>query len=584
MSEPALANHNPDTELDVEREPIDDQEVVNILAAYASEAEHARTSGPSPRDTIWRANWDRYWGRYDHSDKADWQSKHAMPEAPQFVDRWAAAMREALDSGGEWFTAEDETGTRTELVAPVNKLMRILLSRCARTPDGHRADFSSVFEDQMKLGALMTCCAAVTWKDDPRGGWVSVDSVDPREVWLDPKMRNLYRRRRTFMDKHELMALAKAEDANGDPLYNVDEIERLASASEQDGRDDRERSAGTGEGTGGAPGRKPIEIDEWLCTLLSADGEVIAQNALCVVANERFLIRGPEPNPFWHEQDWLVETPMVPVPFSPYGRSYMEDWSDVADAFVELTNLILDGVFTSTLKAFAAAPDMLKDATQLSNGISPNKIFELEDGVGIRDFMKEIDLGTLPPEAITVWQALKQELRDGAKLSEIALGQVPPKGQITATEITQVSQAGSAMIRSMARTIESRFLEPVLTLVWQTALQHMDFMDLADELGEEVAAMLQARREEFSESKLVFRVRGISGLVDRQSKLQNLLSFLQVAGQNELLMQALMQKTDPGKILDMLFKLFGVDPGELRLTQAEQLMQQAAQPPAEGMQ
>lgn len=577
MSEAYLADHNPSADVP-EETSLDDQEIVNILAAYATEAEQARESGPSPRDDTWRANWDRYWGRYDHSKKADWQSKHVMPEAPQFVDRWAAAMREALDAGGEWFTAEDETGTRTELVPHINKLMRILLSRCARTPDGHRADFSSVFEDQMKLGALMACCAAVTWKDDERGGWVAVDSVDPREVWLDPKMRNLYRRRRYFIDKYELLARAQEQDAEGNDLYNVEEIVRLASATEQEDRDDRERSSGTGEGTGGASGRKVIKIDEWLCTLLSPTGEVAGRNVLCVVANDRYLIRGPEANPFWHEQDWLVLTPMVPVPFSPYGRSYMEDWADVADAFIELTNLILDGVFTSTLKAFAAAPDMLKDPTALSEGISPNKVFELEDGVGLRDFMKEIDLGSLPPEAISVWTALKNEMRDGAKLSEIALGQVPPKGQITATEVMQVSQSGSAMIRSMARTIESRFLEPILTLVWQTALQHMDFMDLADELGEETASMLQARREEFSQSKFVFRVRGISGLVDRQSKLQALLSFLQTAGQNELLMQALLQRTDPNKLLDLLFKLFGVDPTELAMTQTERLMQQALQP------
>lgn len=99
--------------------------------------------------------------------------------------------------------------------------------------------------------------------------------------------------------------------------------------------------------------------------------------------------------------------------------------------------------------------------------------------------MKDIDLGRLPSESITVWQSLKQEMREGAKLSEIALGQVPPKGDITATEVNQVQQSGSAMIRSMARTIEARFLEPILTLLFQTALQHMDFNDpaLRAELG-----------------------------------------------------------------------------------------------------
>lgn len=568
---------------DAEAQELTDMEIVNLLHAYASEAEEAREGGPNPRDETWRSNWDRYWGRYDMTDKADWQSKHIMPEVPQLVDRWAAAMREALDSGGEWFDVQDQGGQDSVLIPHVKKVMAALLARCARTPDGHTADFSSVFEDQMKMGAIMACCASVTWRDDMAdGGWVAVETVDPREVWYDPKGRGLYRRRSYEVDRYELLAMAQEEDADGESLYDTMVIEMLAEAEGRWERENRERATGSGEGHGNKA-RRPIKIDEWLCNLLDDEGRLVEEGALVVVANDRFLIRGPETNPFDHGKDWIVFTPMVSVPMSVYGRSYMEDWSDVADAFVELTQLILDGVFTSTIRAYVANPQMLEDPTQLTEGIAPNKIFQTAEEIrDVRTFMHALQLGQLPAEAITVWRALKEEMREGAKLSEIALGQMAPRSRTTATEIMEVRQSGSAMIRSMARTIEARFLEPVLTLVWKTALQHMDFLDLADEIGEATANMLNSRRQEFLERKVGFRVRGISGIVDRQMRLQNLLSALSTMASDENLLQAFLQRADAGKIVEKLFELFGVDPSELEMTPEELLRQQLTQPPPDG--
>lgn len=574
-----LPDHNPRAELEPETAALDDETIVQILAGYKTEADNARKSGQNARDTVWRENWDRYWNRYDHSKKADWQSRHVMPEVPQFVDRWAAAMREALDAGTEFFTVVDEAGTSNALIPEVTRVMNVLLARAGTTPDGHETDFSSIFEDQMKMGAIMALCGSVTWKEDALGGRVAVDTVDPREYWRDPKRRNMYRVRQYEIDLHELRALANITDEQGEPLYRKEIIDRLASEVDETRRSELERSSGSGEGNA-ETSRKPIVIEEWLCTLLSPDGEIVADNALIVVANKKFVIRGPEQNPFWHGQDWIVFTPMISVPLSVYGRTYMEDWSQVADAFIEMTNLILDGAFMSAIKSFVGDSSALRDPRQLDEGIAPGTYFDVEDGRAPNSVLQQLDLGTIPGAVITVWQALKQELREGAKLSEIALGQVPPKGRITATEISQVSQSGSAMIRSIARTIESRWLEPVLTLVWQTALQHMDFTELATEIGEDTANMLNGRREEFLTRKIRFRVRGISGLIDRQTKLQNMLGMLQIVGQSEPLLQALLADISIERLVDLLMTLFGVDAKSIKLTDLERIarqQQQAAQ-------
>jgi hypothetical protein len=577
-----MADHlvapNPDVEPVVDDDKLDKQLLATVLDGYRREAEEARRAGPSPRDTTWQRNWDRYWGRYDHSRKADWQSKFVMPETPQFVDRWAAAMREALTQGGRWFRAVDETGESNEMTPHIERFMEVLLARVGRTPDGHVADFSTVFEDQMKLGALMACCITVNYRETLDGGWPAVESVDPREIYLDATQRGLYRLRRYTVDKHRLLEMAQQADGAGEPLYDIEAIQELQAQIEGDQKMEQERSGGHGREEQ-ASGRTSITIDEWLCDILMPDGTVPAQNALVVVANDRHIIRGPEPNPFWHQRDWIVFTPMVTVPFSAYGRSYAEDWSDPADAFVELTNLILDGVFTSTMKAYVGQSDMLKDPSQMDGGVYPNVFFDLEEGVAPRDFMKEIDLGSLPAESITIWNSLKQEMREGAKLSEIALGQVPPKGAITATEVNQVQESGSAMIRSMARTLESRLLEPVLTLIFQTALQHMDFTEdrVVRELGEETAAMLQTRKEEFRDRLIKFRVRALSSLVDRQIKLQGLLAMLQTFAQNEQLMENFLERHDVGRLADHLMEMFGVDNLDFKITEQERMIREVMQ-------
>jgi hypothetical protein len=560
----------------VEGKP-DTQAVLNVLTTYLDEAKNAREGGPNPRDEVWRRNWDIYWGRHDFSAKAAWQSQIVMPEAPNFVDRWAAALREALVSSGRFYDVTDPGDQNRDLVPHVVKFMDFLLGRCGRTAQGHVLDFSAVFEEQMKLGAVMMCGAAVTWKPGPDGGFVACETVDPREVYLDHTGRGQYRVRRTEVEKHELLKLAEILDEEGDPVYDIEEIKALASAEVE--KEGLRRATGHDQSTGS---RDTVTLDEYLASIVLTDGTVVAENALIVVANGRFIIRGPEANPFWHERDWVVMAPLVTVPLSVYGRSYMEDWSSVAEAFVEMTNLILDATFAESIRAFVMQPDMLEDPTQAQQGIHPGVTFLLAEGQPVADFMKQLEVGTLGAGPVRVWEALKAEMREGAKLNEISLGQLAPTER-TATEISQTQQSSSSIIRSIARTIESRFLEPVLTLMWKTGLQHTDFNDplVQRTLGPDTAAMLGARREEFAQRQTMqFRVRGISALVDRQAKLRNLLSMLQVVGSNEILLQQFLTEFSPAKVFGELVTLFGVDPTTLRPTEQERQLQALAQPAA----
>lgn len=558
------------------------EQIVQILVSYRNEAEEARKSGPNGRDETWRYNWDLYWGRYDFSKKADWQSKIVMPEAPAFVDRWAAAMREALIQDAKFFDIEDPADLDGDMVGHIERLILFALGRCGRTPQGQRQSFDAVFEDVMKSGALMTASLAVTWAADrvaPRG-YVAIAPVDSRQLWLDHTGRGLYRVRREEIDRHELLQLAQETDSEGNSLFDVDQIMAAVAHHDEEMKLERERSSGHGQDT---PARKVLVKDEYLATIVDQDGNLVGEGLFAVVINDRFLIRGPEENPFWHGSDWIVTTPLVTVPFSVYGRSYVEDWSSVASAFIEMTNLILDATFAQSMRAFALQPDLLEDPKQAESGVHPGKTFVLAADVPARDFLSSIELGDMGPEPVSVWRALKEELREGAKLNEIALGQLPPKGEITATEVTTTQQSSSAVIRSIARTVETRLLEQTLSLVWQTAIQHMDFTDpeLVREIGEDACRMFDERREEFRDRHLHFRVRGISGLIDRQVKLRNFLNLLQIVGSNEILLREFLDRFSGAKVLSQIITLLGIDPKPLEPTARERLMQQVQQAAAQ---
>ena len=67
-----------------------------------------------------------------------------------------------------------------------------------------------------------------------------------------------------------------------------------------------------------------------------------------------------------------------------------------------------------------------------------------------------------------MWQALKAELSDAARMNEISLGGFAPHARTSATEIASSQQNTSSVLRGIAQTLEERWLDPTLDMVWKT--------------------------------------------------------------------------------------------------------------------
>lgn len=557
---------------------LSDTEIVQILEGYRTEAEYSRLSGPNSRDMTWLSNLDLYWNRFDFSQKAPWQAREVMPELPQYVDRFAAAMRTALMGSDYFFTVKVNNDDEKDLADVIRKLIMTTLRRSARSPTGQPVDFANTFEELVKMAAMMMFACTVTVKGEGKDQYTAIEPIDPYNVWLDPTGRGLYRIRRIEMDMHELLELAEKTDAFGMFIYNRDQIAMCqAAAINALMRAEREKRTGTGQWVYST--RIPVVLHEYRATLIDSTGKCRGENVLCVVANNTFLIRGPEENPFWHEQDWVLTAPIIVVPMSPYGRTYVENIASICRTFNELTNLILDGVFTSAMKAFVAIPSLLEDPSQLDDGVHPNVVFRAQEGTVPTDVLKEFSLGTLPPDAINIWQSLKKELQEGAAFNEIALGQLAQHSRTSATEVGTAESNSNSFLKSIATNIETLFIEPLLDIYWKTIIQHLSKNDteIADAVGEEWFAALLKNKKQFAKLKLTFNVRGISSLIQKGQKLQQLLQFLQIVGSNQYLAQAFLAEMSPQKLLSYLEELMDIDRDEINMSERDKQIQQVLQ-------
>lgn len=550
------------------------RDIVNVLLGYKREAQDARKTGFNPRDQAWEDNIRRYWNRIDFSKKANWQAKEVLPEVPAFVDRFASAMKEAfVSAGGDLYTIHDPADEDQDMGTALKRMTDVWLTQVGKNQMGTPVGFPRVFEEQMKLGAIMATASVVTWKTDVPGGRVSIDAVDPRFLWLDATGRGLYRFRSWEIDKHELASMIKEQDSKGQPIYDHGELGNLISATQMEEQAMREALAGNSQQI--ITPRRPIKLDEYIATVVDNQGDKTYNKSLFLVANDQHLIRGPEANPFWHGKDWLVFAPLMTVPLSPYGRSYMEDFGSLAETFINLTNMLLDAVHTASLSAWAVMADMLANPQQLAEGLTPNKLFILDAGGSAKDFAAKLDLGNLPPDAIKMWEILKNELSEAAKANEIGLGQFAPNSRTSATEILQTQQNSSAVIRAVAETVETGWLDPTLDLTWKTGLQHAkkDDKALIAAVGEEMWMALWSKRRELIKRPVTFQARGISKMIQKSQKLKALLAILQIVTSNEALAQAFVQRVDMNKFLNVILDLSDIDAYKLGATTRTKMIQ-----------
>ena len=543
------------------------------LARYVSEclrsAKEAKNAGENVT-YAWRRNFDAYMNRSAASaEKQDWQADQRVSRVALFVERFAATIRGYLDNAERLYDFEDPLDPSNRIEAIVRPFVDYLLSRAGTTPDGSPVSFSIPIGTGLKWGATKMIALSVTIEL----GRVRVDAVDPEELFYDPTGRGLYRIREYEVDRHVVERWATLRDRAGKPIYDPRAIaQALAGGSHRTEQAQYVAGQQSGEPRHDeGPNRRTVRIVEYVGTLLDVQGREIARNAVVTVANDKWVIRGAEANPFWHGQDWIIAAPMMSVPGSIYGRSYVELFERLSGTFEELTNLILDGISVTSVPAYTFHPEFFESPEDFANGVRPGQAYAVKAGTPAgAKVLEQITQGRLSDQVFAVWQGVGKLEQEAASANEIALGNLA-KGEKTATEISGATEGAQQMLLNIASDLEETVLNRVISLVWLTGLQALtpDDQSMAQVLGVERFSALLTRRADFFQRRIALRVRAVSGQMRRRVELQSMLTMLQTVFGNPLLVQEFLREYSLPRLLRRLVGLFGVDTESMRKTLAE---------------
>lgn len=562
----------------------DEATLIHMVTQCRREAEMAR------RDRIVqnKRNWAAYWGRQDFSEKQEGQSTEALPKVGEAVEQFAAFVKRALTQFGDWFSVElsKESPLTPE---KVRSLMQCYL-RKTLINSNQEAKFPTIISNAVKAGLLESLIVVKVHghkverptytagpKDKkPKSGsrevWrLRIDLVPNEDYYLDPTGRKLYEVHRVERDMVDVRAMAEQG------IYDKEVVNKIAedfTRMDQDKRLEIDRNQNE---TTPPSFRKRVVIEEYWGTLLNPDGSVYMRNGLCAIANEKYVIRKPEHNPFWHGRSPFVVAPLVQVPFTVWGKALYDDAVSLNIALNELFNLMLDGGIAEVWGIRQVRTSWLEDPRQVSGGIPQGATLALNENAPIDGKVVErVDnTGAVPQEAMAMFNLTDREFQAASRVNDVRMGFLPPRA-VKATEISEASNNSAALLDSLASDLEQEFIEPVLELTWMLMIQNMDDLaadEVADILGRDaafqLARMSPADRHGMFASGYGFKAYGLSSTLSRTRDFQKLMALMQAIGTNPMLMQTFMSKYSPEKILGYIMKALNINPESLEASDEE---------------
>jgi len=286
-------------------------------------------------------NVDTYLGKQDWSHKKPGQSKEFLPKTGNSVEIFAAFIKRALTSLGEWYSVE----------MPNNDIIRpgqvVLLMNCflANLADGMRetVPFGIRISDAVKVGLLQSLIVlkvhgfnqpkqvfiaerGKTLIDIDNGTFVkentevtsvttwpwrlAIDLIDPNFYFPDPNGHKLYEIHRVERDLHDVVAMADQG------VYDPQVVDLIMNDFE-DAEEQLKKTRRRNQDPDMTPtNRRRVIIDEYWGDMLDEHGLLAERNVVSALANERYLIRPAEKNPTAHGESPIVAAPLLRVPFS----------------------------------------------------------------------------------------------------------------------------------------------------------------------------------------------------------------------------------------------------------------------------
>lgn len=541
-------------------------------------------------------NFNAYHLKQDWSHKNKGQSKEFLPKQAIATEQLTSLIQQALLDTKKWFEIRTQPGIQKPIIQPEE--MQKLLQR--QLDKNNIAQFMA---DTLKHGLLASLMPVKVhgkyvgcpqYEVQKNGGssklirktkkyWqLQLDLIRAEDYFPDPLGGKLYETQRIEMDYWQLLQIAKDNPDD----YDIDEVKKVSAggSDEEDHRMKKYRE--TAQNVTYESYRKRVVIKElWGNILDPVTGEVLYENVVCAVANNRHLIRPPKANPFWHGESPFVVAPIIRVPHSVWHKAFMDAPTNFNLAQNEIYNLILDAGLSSVFGVRQLREQWLSNPEQVNDGIGPGTTLLVNSSCppGAK-VMERVDTGGLSSETLQVYNLTDREFQSAALTNDTRLGNIPQRA-VKATEIVASQNAITGTFNGIIKVVESGFMNALLDKSWKVQAQHMDDLHVDEVkalLGEDRALQLSNmdKKEVFAGTvgAYAYHVFGLSNVLNKMNDFQKITALLQTVGGNPALSQAFQQKYSFTKLLGEIVKNLDIDEEKITATQEEiQLAGQQAQ-------
>jgi len=576
-------------------------------------------SWDAKQSRLWknRVNNEAYLGRQSWSHKADGQSMEFIPKTGIAVEAMGNFIKRGLIKFGKWYSVDTDRALSNfvsgqQLSAILDNFLKNIWAGNNKT-----MPVELVISDALKMGLLNSVVilkvhgAMVPFRkfkfspaeasfdretgemnagedtldmEEDEKWQLRIDLVQPEDYYPDPTAANLYEIHRIEKDLFEVI------DAAEQGIYDMKVVKQMIGTSFEIPDDERRSEADKNQSEFTPPGfRKKVVLDEFWGTLLNADGTVAHRNCVCTMANDTYLIRPPEPNPFWHQESPFICEPIIRVPWAVWGKALFDDAVALNLAQNELFNLILDGGMASVWGVKQIRVEDLEDPSQVEGGLRQGTTLAVKQTLPHNaKVVEECSTGDVPHDAMAVYEALDREYNTAVFTNDLKLGNMPSK-QVRATEVIESSTSQSITLDGMAADVEVSIINRMLYKAWMCVLQNADYFDpsMVTSVTDRAVANIIMRaspEERFAlfGGKTSFRTFGLSATIAKALDFQKMMALMQAVQSNPILFRAFMMKFSGDRALTTIMSKLNINPDDMQQSPEEQ--DQAPQAMQETMQ
>lgn len=559
------------------------------------------------RDAKWdremknKINRDSYLGRQNWDGKMEGQSTEFLPKVSIAVEQMSAFIKKGLTQFGSWFSVEVDNNVRPIISGQqIATILNVFLGNLW-AGNNKLSNIQTVIGDGVKVGLLEAVpIFKVHGSMMPTRKFVAepgeIELVDNRpqrekslrivedEEWRlridlirfedyfpDPTGYGLYEIHECERDLHEVLAMAE------DGIYDMAAVEELIAVDFSRAEDMERQPEAMNQNEPIKPQfRKRVVLREFWGTLLNSDGTVAHRNIVATVANEKFLIRPPEPNPFWHQQSPFVAEPLIRVPWSVWHKALYDEASSLNLAINEVFNLMIDGGIASVWGTRQIRLEDLEDPSQVGGGVPQGATLAVKPTLPVGGkVIERVIEGDVPQDAFAIFGALNQEFAQAVLTNEIKMGAIPKK-EVRATEVIEASQSQAITLDGIVADLENNVINKLLEKAWLTVLQNADDFPqevLLGQIDRRVGLILMraspAERFALFAGMAKFNCFGLSATMAQAREFQKMMAIVQVILQNPLTLQAFMKRFSADKTIDSIFRMMNFNPEQIMKSQEE---------------